>query len=679
MTASGNGLHLGVDVGGTFTDLVVTGDGSVRVGKVPTRIGQPFAAISDGLRQIGVDIADISLMAFGTTIATNILIERTGARTALLCTQGFTDVLDHQRWHRRHLYDLQQTRPAPLVPRALRVGLAERTLADTEVLIDVDRDEVSSAVSALREQGVESIAVCLLNSYCNATNETRAAEAIRTVDPELYVSLSSAISPLIREWERTSTAVINAYVQPSMDRHLSELSRSVQEASPGLRLHVMQSSGGVISVEQASAEPVRTILSGPAAGVIGGVSIGESTQEPDLILMDMGGTSCDVAVIADGAPHLSKEGAADYNLPVSIPMLNVKTIGAGGGSLVTIDSGGALKVGPESAGAVPGPACYSRGGKTATVTDAQLVLGRLPSTGLLDGQMALDADASAQALAEPAERLNMTIARLAAGVVRIADVNMAEAIRMITVNRGLDPRDFSLLAFGGAGPLHACEIANELEIEKILIPASAGVLSASGLAGAAVRTGAIKALNVSLDSLADADLVSEYEALERRANDLLAQHDVPEDERVLRRTADVRYRYQSFEIPVSVRTGTAGDLADDFHAAHDRLYHYSRRDEVPFLVNIEIHAEGRRQDPALSRLEPATGPSEPSGTRKLFVIDRDEWVSAPVYRRDALAAGHQIEGPAVVDQLDSTVVILPGFVAEVDPFGTLILTRKEGA
>jgi N-methylhydantoinase A len=677
MNARDNGLHLGVDVGGTFTDLVVAGDGRVRVGKVPTRVGEPFAAISEGLQQIGVDIADISLMAFGTTIATNIIIERTGARTALLCTEGFMDVLDHQRWHRRHLYDLQQTRPAPLVPRALRVGLNERTLADTQVLIEVDPGEARSAVAELREQGVESIAVCLLNSYCNPENEKRVGEAIRAADDNLYVSLSSAISPLIREWERTSTTVINAYVQPSMDRHLRELDRNVQEVSPGLRLHVMQSNGGVISVDQASAEPVRTILSGPAAGVIGGVSIGESANEPNLILMDMGGTSCDVAVVIDGAAHLSKEGEADYNLPVSIPMLDVKTIGAGGGSVVTIDSGGALKVGPESAGAVPGPACYARGGAIATVTDAQLYLGRLPSAGLLGGQMALDVQASELVLAEPAQQLGLTTEALAAGVVRIAGVNMAEAIRMITVNRGLDPRDFALLAFGGAGPLHACEIANELELEKVLIPASAGVLSASGLAGAAVRVGAVKALNASVDTLANGRLESEYAELERRAADLLAQHDVPVEERLVRRTADVRYRYQSFEISVPV--GATSSLADDFHAAHDRLYHYSRPDEVPFLVNIEIHAEGHRQAPALSRLEPADRPCEPIGTRKIFVLDSGDWTDARVYRRDALAAGDRISGPAVVDQLDSTVVIVPGFSAEVDPFGTMILSHEEGA
>jgi N-methylhydantoinase A len=676
MTRPDNGLHLGVDVGGTFTDLVVVGDGRVRVGKVPTRVGEPFAAISEGLEQIGVGIGEISVMAFGTTIATNILIERTGAQTALLCTRGFTDVLDHQRWHRRHLYDLQQTRPAPLVRRALRVGLDERTLADGEVLSDVDAQEVLSAVAALREQGIESVAVCLLNSYANPHNEQEIGALINAADPDLYVSLSSAISPLIREWERTSTAVINAYVQPSMDTHLRELNSEAQAASPDLRLYVMQSSGGVISVDQAAAEPVRTILSGPAAGVLGGVSIGESVGNPDLILMDMGGTSCDVAVVLDGAAPLSKQGEADYNLPVSVPMFDIKTIGAGGGSLVTIDSGGALKVGPDSAGAVPGPACYSRGGDRATVTDAQLFLGRLPSDGLLGGQMALDTAASERVLAEVAAPLHLSTERLAAGVIRIADANMAEAIRMITVNRGLDPRDFVLVPFGGAGPLHACEIANELELDKILIPASAGVLSACGLASAAVRVGAIKALNTSIDALAER-LEAEFEELERRADALLAEHDVPEEDRMLRRSADMRYRYQSFEITVPVEGQASAELGDAFHAAHDRLYHYSRPDEVPFLVNIEVIAEGRRRAPALSEVEASAQPCAPTGTRKMFVLDSSEWTDAEVYRRDALRAGHRVEGPAVIDQLDSTVVVLPGFSAEVDRFGTMILTREE--
>jgi N-methylhydantoinase A len=678
MTRSAGELHLGVDVGGTFTDLCVTGDGRVRIGKVPTRVDDPFGAILAGLDQIGLDISDVSAVAFGTTLATNILIERSGAKTALLCTEGFSDVLEHQRWHRRHLYDLQQTRPAPLVTRHLRIGMHERLASDGEVLVELDPEAVAGLVGSLKREGVESVAVCFLNSYRDSHNEAIAGRALREAADGLYVSLSSDIAPLIREWERTSTTVTNAYVQPVMDRHLSELRTSARGASPDLGLHVMQSNGGVISVEQAASEPVRTILSGPAAGVMGGLTIGDSADEPNLVLMDMGGTSCDVAVIQDGAPQVSKEGEADYNLPISIPMLDIHTIGAGGGSIVSIDSGGALKVGPESAGAVPGPACYGRGGATATVTDAQLQLGRLSAEGgLLAGQMSLQPDQAQAALAGVAEWLEMPIETLAAGVVRIANVKMAEAIRMITVNRGLDPRAFSLLAFGGAGPLHGCEIANELDIPRILIPASAGVLSAAGLAGAAVKTGAVKALNVSLDAISSGAIEAEFAELEQRVHALLGEHDVPAEERTLERSADARYRHQSFEIAVPVAAGAADAVAGDFHAAHEALYQYSRTEEVPFLVNIEVSAQGQRQSQALWPLADAAGDPEPAGSRDIFVLDDAGWATVPVFQRETLLCGHRIEGPAVVDQLDSTVVILPGWVADVDRFGTMILTRED--
>lgn len=671
--------RLGVDVGGTFTDLMaVKEDGEIRIGKVPSRVESPFDAISEGLTQMDLHLGNVSLLSFGTTIATNTVIERNGLKTALVYTKGFRDILDHQRWHRQHLYDLQQTRPAPLVPRVLRFGIGERVASTGEVLVEVDPREVDDLVEALRAQQVASVAVSFLNSYRNPVNEESVGRLIRERADDIHVSLSSEIAPLIREWERTSTTVVNAYVCPVIERHLSGMEARIREASPDLTLHIMQSNGGVISVEQASSQPVRTVLSGPAAGVVGAVSVGEAAGEGNLITLDMGGTSCDVALVQDGAPQVSKEGQLSYNVPITVPMLDVKTIGAGGGSLVWIDSGGMVKVGPQSAGAVPGPACYERGGTRATVTDAQLLLGRIPSSGLLGGQMDLSASLAEKALGTIAGEVDLSVPELAGGVVRIANVMMAEAVRMITVNHGLDPRDFALLAFGGAGPLHACEIAEELQVPKVLVPASAGVLSAGGLAGAGVKIGGVKALNISLDDISPEGLEEEYLRLENRCIELLDEHEVPSDQRTFVWSADVRYRHQSFEVTVQAPRDELHSLAELFGDSHQRLYHYSLPEEKPFLVNVEVTARGNQHFSAVRRLPRATTKCEPTDSRKIFVLQEGEWVTADVFQRDLLEYGHRISGPAVIDQLDSTVIVLPGYVGEVDQVGTLILTR-EGA
>ena len=676
-TIESGGFRLGVDVGGTFTDLMWAAPGHLaRIAKVPTRIDDPYGAICEGLAQMDVAIGKISMIAFGTTIATNIVIERTGARTALLCTRGFRDVLEHQRWHRRYLYDLQQTRPEPLVPRHLRIGVGERVGADGTVLQELDSAEVSALIEALQREGVTSVAMCFLNSYRNSANEEAAGQALRNADSGLYVSLSSELAPLIREWERTSTTVVNAYVQPAIHRHLSMLQTSISESAPNVGLHIMQSNGGVISVENASAEPVKTILSGPAAGVVGAGVVGEAVGEPHLITMDMGGTSCDVALVREGTPQVSKEGEAGYNIPITVPMLNIKTIGAGGGSIVWIDSGGALKVGPASAGAVPGPACYRRGGTQPTVTDAQLTLGRLSAGGLLGGRMSLDPNAAETALGGIAEQCGMSTLELAAGVVRISNVLMAEAIRMITVNQGLDPRDFALLAFGGAGPLHACEIADELQIPKVIIPGTPGVLSAMGLAGAAVKVGAVNALNTSLGALSIDDIEAEYGRLEARCHLILDEHQIPRDRRMLERSADLRYRQQSFEVTVPVPAGATDSLAELFTDLHRSRYQYALPNEVPFLVNIEVTARGHQQAEPPRPLGDGTSAPEPSGSRAMFVLEGEEWVNAPVFQRDALLPRHRLVGPAIVDQLDSTLIILPGYVGDVDASGAIVLTRE---
>lgn len=673
-------MRLGVDVGGTFTDLVYVSDrGDVRIGKVPSRVNDPMEAIKEGLEQMGLALADVCEIVFGTTVATNTVIEKKGARTGLLCTEGFRDVLEHQRWHRRSMYDLQQTRPAPLVERALRIGIRERVSAAGEMLAAVNPAQVRAAVAALEAAGVESIAVCFMNSYRNGANEAAVRAALSNGRARKYVSLSVEVSPLIREWERTSTTVVNAYIQPVIDRYLGGLEQDLQAAAPAARLDIMQSNGGVISVAQAVTEPVRTILSGPAGGAMGAILVGSKAGQQDVIGMDMGGTSCDISVIRSGVPEVTKEGQVEYNVPIMVPMLNIETIGAGGGSLVWIDAGGVMKVGPQSAGAVPGPACYDRGGSQPTVTDAQLLLGRLPADGLLRGRMPVRLDLAEGAFAARiCPQLGVSALQAAAGVIQIANIKMAEAIRLLTVNKGLDPRDFTLVPFGGAGPLHACEIAMELGIPRVLIPPAPGVLSALGLAGAGVKVGAVCALNTSLGALTAEAVEAHYRQLEERCRALLSEHGVPAEHQAFERSADLRYPGQSFEVTVPAEAGSGpgslAALADRFHTTHRDLYKYAIPEETPFLVNIEVTARDRRTRPVLHPLA-ARAEAPAAGERRVYILEIGGWVTAPVYHREQLAPGQALAGPALIDQFDSTALIPPGFAGRVDAYGNIMVVR----
>jgi N-methylhydantoinase A len=675
-------VRLGVDVGGTFTDLVlVADDGRVNIEKVVSRPGQGLASILEGLAQLAVEPTAVDQISYGTTIATNSVIERKGARVGMLCTRGFRDVLDHQRWHRRTLYDLHQTRPEPLVPRRHRLEVTERVSAAGEILREIDEQDVVNALTVFEQQGIESIAVCFLNAHANGSNERAARQVIERDGRARYVSVSSEISPLIREWERASTTVVNAYTQPVLEQHLRGIERDMRARGLNARLDIMQSNGGIISIAEASSAPVRTILSGPAGGVIGSHLIGQRSGFDNLITLDMGGTSCDVAVIRDGQPEVTKEGAVEYNVPITVPMIKIETIGAGGGSIAWIDRGGALKVGPQSAGASPGPACYELGGTQPTVTDAHLLLGRLTARGLLGGRLHLDEGLARAAFeAHICQPLALDLDNATSGVLRIANVMMAEAIRLLTINKGLDPRDFVLLAFGGAGPLHACEIAEELGITRVIAPPSPGVLSAFGLAGADVKTGFVDAINRSTNDLTVAEVRDLFSALEARCHQVLDGEQIPPDDRSLLRSADLRYEEQSFEVTVPVANGLdravdLNALSEGFHAAHRELYGYSIPDHIPFLVNVEVTASGRKPKPASPTLARSSAPATPAGTRNVYFLETGELQEAAIYARDALMAGQMLSGPAVVEQFDSTVVVPPEWRGLVDEYGSLILER----
>jgi N-methylhydantoinase A len=679
-------LRLGIDVGGTFVDLVcVLDNDEIRIAKVPSDPSNLISAIETGLESMSCTLSDVSEVAIGTTLGTNTVIEKTGARTALLCTQGFRDILELQRWHRRHLYDLQQTKPEPLAPRHLRFGVPERVAADGEVLLPVEPGTIERLGDVLAAEGVESVAICFLNAHQNGENEREARRLLMQRDRVRFVSLSSEISPLIGEWERTSTTVVNAYVQPVMNDHLSQFEAGLKERSAATRLAVMQSNGGIISVEQAVKTPVRTILSGPAAGVVSAALAEADGDFPDLITMDMGGTSCDVAVIQDGEPELTNQGLVEYNVPISVPMLRIETIGAGGGSVIWVDIGGALQVGPGSAGANPGPACYDRGGERPTLTDAQLVLGRLPSDGLLGGGMPLRAELAEQALSKIADELGLPMHEVAAGAVRIADVKMAEAISMVTIQRGLDPRDFALLSFGGAGPLHACEIADELSIPRILVPPTPGVFSALGLMRAPVKTVALRSLNVSSDTpVLSRHLEEAFVELEAECTRVLEEHAIEPTRLARQRRVALRYPGQSFDVSVVASPGENGEmdigrLVEAFHRRHAELYNYVIRDEVPFVVSAEVTVQDGSGSP-ISSIEDAlaTSPSDPTParTRRVLFLSSGDWESTPVYPREELEPGHRIIGPALIDQLDSTVLVDIGYHGAIDSRGNLVMAKR---
>ena len=676
---------LGVDVGGTFVDLALVDDaGRIRIEKVPSSGSQAiFDCVLQGLSRLGVEPSGLTRIAFGTTVATNVVLERRGARVGLLCTRGFRDILEHQRWHRRHQYDLHEERPDPLSPRWLRLEIDERTAADGTVLKEVPEEDVLKALGIFQREGVEAIAICFLNGHANGYNERRAAQMLSEHEPGRYVSLSSELAPLIREWERTSTTVINAYTQPVISSYLRGFQRRLREVAPQCLLTVMQSNGGVTAVEDATQKPVRTMLSGPAGGVMGAQALAAHVGKGDVISLDMGGTSCDVAVLKGRTPELTKEAQIEYNMPVMVPMIRINTIGAGGGSVAWVDRGGVMKVGPQSAGANPGPVCYQRGGSEPTVTDAQLILGRLSPRGLLGGRMSLSKVEAERAFVERiCTPLGLSLQDAVVGVIKIANVKMGEAIRLLTTNRGVDPRDFALVAFGGAGPMHACELAEMLGIRQVIVPSFPGVMSAVGLATSSRKTDAIISVNRSLENLAADQLNALFADLEKSCQETLQAQGVPLESQVLTRAGDFRYEGQSFEVTVPLERHdygpeSIGEMAEAFHRGHFELYRYSRGDETPFLVSVQVIATERKTAPIVAAQAPAgaSGGSDGPQTREVYSLASDSFRTIPVWYRRDLPVGAFVQGPAIIEQFDSTVLVTESFGGRIDPSGNIVLER----
>ncbi len=668
---------VGVDVGGTFTDFVLLIDGQLEIFKAPTTPDDQSQAIVDGLQTLGIQTADI---VHGMTVATNALLERRGARTALLTTDGFADVLVIGRQNRPQIYALHQSRPPLLVDDAWRLEARERIDHTGRELVPLDEASVRAAALQMVAGGVESLAIVFLFSFANSAHERRAAELVREVAPQLPISLSSEILPEYREYERTATTVINAYVQPLVARYLGRLDRALT----GSRVRIMQSNGGAIGLHQAANEAARLVLSGPAGGVVGAFALARQatdSEAPQIITFDMGGTSTDVALCPGVIPTTAESTIT--GLPLRLPVIDIHTVGAGGGSIAFVDAGGALHVGPRSAGAVPGPASYGRGGEEPTVTDANLVLGRLSADGFLGGKGAvtLDESAARRALTTLGDELDLSPEAAAIGVLRVANATMERALRRVSVERGYDPRQFALVPFGGAGPLHACELADALSIPNVLVPPMPGVLSAYGMLVADIAHDASQAVLADAASLlADPQaLAAQVEALAGRVREVLLADGI--DAPLLDATLDLRYVGQSYELMVPlalpVERGTIAAAVHAFHAAHAQRYGYAMTDQPVEAVSVRVRGHGAGARPMLPRhLLGAVDPGAALLDRRPVWFDEGGPTQTDFYDRAKLQPGNRFKGPAIVLQFDTTLVIPAGWIATVDELSNLSLVRR---
>jgi N-methylhydantoinase A len=700
MTASGTeratAYRVATDTGGTFNDFVIFDEsaGTYRIMKVPSTPQNPEQALLNGfaaLEREGIPLDRITVFTHGTTVGTNALLEERGARVGLAVTAGFRGVyetMEQSRPFGSSVFDLGYTKPALLAPQSRTVELNERVSASGAIQQPLDDESIAEAVRRFRAAGVESIAVCCLFSFMNDTNEQRLANALRAAEPSWWVTTSSELLPQLREYFRLSTTVINAYVSPVIGRYVRRLSAELERMGVAVgRRFTMQSNGGSVPFDRTSDRGVATILSGPAGGVTAAVAIGRVVGLEDLITFDMGGTSCDVALVQRGEPTLSDHSTIEGR-HIAVPMLDINTVSAGGGTMAVVDEYGSLHVGPQSAGAVPGPAAYGQGGQAATVTDANVVLGYLNPEYLLDGALAVDVAAARRVVHDVADRLGVDMVRAADGIIRIVNVKMAQAIRSISTERGFDLRDFTLVAFGGAGPLHACQIALDLGIRRVLVPPAPGATSALGLLMSDVKHDFVRSRLSDVDTLDVASANEMFEQMLAGAAKQLSEEGFDSDSVTFRYLLDMRYSGQGYENPVPVRQLpiTAEGLAQyrrDFDAIHEQCHGHAARDQSVEVVNYRLQAIGLVPRVAMPTVEQANGPVEDAvvGSRRAYFPGMagatDGFADTPIYARANLRAGHRISGPAIVEQYDSTVVVFPGQTVEADRYGNLLITHGE--
>lgn len=674
-------LRLATDIGGTFTDLVGFDEksGALTIGKASTTPDDLPQGVLDAVAAASISPGDVSELVHGTTVVINALTERRGARTALVTTHGFRDVLEIGRGNRPDMYNLVSRKPPAFVPRRHRFEVRERVDRSGTVLRPLELDDLDAVVTACRRDGIEAIAVCLLHSYAHPEHEEEVRDTLVAALPDIAVTISSEITREWREYERSSTAVLNAYVQPTVARYLGALERRLREDGLRAGLRIVQSNGGTTSLEAAQATPIRLVESGPAAGVIGAARVGERLGEPNVLYLDIGGTTAKCSLIEDGEPKTTTEyriqWRPDYaGYPIMVPVVDIVEIGAGGGSIAWIDDGGSVRVGPRSAGADPGPACYGRGGSSPTVTDAKLAAGVLDPDYFLGGRLRLDAELADAALGRLGGGLGLSPAELANGIIRLVNANMISALKLVSVRRGHDPRDFVLVAAGGGGAMHAAALGAELQVKRVVVPPHSGVFSAWGMGLSEARADAARTRVLQISATTAAALDAVFAELEAEVTAALVSGRVERGSIRCERSADMRYRGQEHAVRVAIAAGPVAveDVERDFHALHRQKYTFDLEGDPVEIVTCHVCGFGARV--AL----PPPAPPTPTGTahakgRRRVDFDADGVHEAAVVDRADLPVGFEAAGPVVVEDETTTALVHPGQTLEVDEAGNLVV------
>jgi len=677
-------MRVATDIGGTFTDLVYLDERSGEVGtaKVDTTPPDFERGVIDVVRKAEVDPAAIQFFVHGTTVIINAITERKGAKTGLIITKGFRDVLEITRANRPDIYNLYYTKPKPFVPRYLRKEVTERINYKGEVLTPLDEDEVRQVVEELRQEGVEAIAVCFLHSYANPEHEIRCGELIRELWPEVSVTLSHEVTKEWREYERTSTAVLNSYVKPIATRYLERLEGELRERRVSGSLYIMRSNGGTATFAAAKQVPIAIVESGPVAGVLGAKALGDLIGEKNLISFDMGGTTAKCSLIEGGQVKVTTEYKIEQTrtspgYPIKIPVIDIVEIGAGGGSIAWLDQVGALHVGPQSAGAMPGPACYGRGGEEPTVTDANVIAGRINPQYFLGGEIILDVERAKEAMEKVSRPLGVSVEEAALGVIRLANANMVNALKLISLYRGYDPRDFTLVAFGGAGPMHAAALAPELNVKRVLVPVNPAVFSAWGMLMTDLRYDMVQTWIVRTDQVELKELEGLWQQLEEEARTYFVQEGIPEEKLIFQRYADMRYAGQEHTVKVPFSGGeltseAIKEVEERFHALHEQYYTFRLPSPIEF-VNLHLTVFGTVEKPQIPKLNNKGDLQQALKGYRRVQLDSEARQEVPIYERAKLGTGTVLQGPAIVEEPDSTTVVFPNQELTVDEYGNLII------
>jgi len=680
--------RLGVDVGGTFTDIVLFNEKYKRfyITKILSTPQDQTIGIVEGIKkvvkQVGISYNDISYFIHGTTVATNALLERKGAKTALITTESFRDIFEIGRQKRLDLYDFWAKRPKPPIPRYLIYEVPERILYTGKVIKELDENKARDIIREIKKNDIESVAVCFLHSYKNPKNELRMKELILEEMPGIYISLSCKILPEIREYERTCTTSVNAYLMPKVHRYINKLVKEKNSLGIKQNLHIMQSNGGIMSADFAANRSIHTVFSGPAGGVLAGKYISKLIGEKNVITLDMGGTSTDIALLENNEIKFTTNGEIG-TFPIKVPMIEMHTIGSGGGSIAWIDDGGALRVGPQSAGAVPGPACYNLGGGKPTVTDANLLLGRLSAENFLGGEKSLSCGKAKIAIEkEIASKINLPYVESANGIINIVNSNMSGGVRVVSTQKGYDLREFSLIAFGGAGPLHADQLMSELNMKKVIIPLSPGNFSAIGGMLAEIRYDYVRTNVISIKSITVDEYNEIFDEMKKEAIENLTEEGFEKENIVFKTTSDMRYTGQAWELSVPIPINLYSEaeflkIARDFNRIHKRTYDYILKDEEIVFVNLRLSAIGLIPkigiNLELSREENITKHAY-KGDREIFFDNK--FIKCPIYDRGKLMLGNVIKGPAVIEEYGSTTIVSPKKKASIDKFKNIIIERE---